>query len=606
MNQASENWTWIVLALLACAVPWRTGAAVGTGPSGGNSGVNYINVGGDLEVPLTNAVAGGCYDIGPGTYQIFARTNFPGNGDGRSGITLRNKSRLTIEGHGYPILSFTNIGGGILMADCDHITLRGLVLSGTHPLTTNLPITSQLFIGAIEITNCSHVLIEDCVISNWVAHGILDLGVLGNGVDSTNNIVIRRNFITRCGRWIPAEGRYEGSACEPNGGWIVEQNRIEDTSRGVEMYPNDVGGIGFRRHMVVRHNWFKNILDSAVLGIGPTGTNLVSADIYGNTIEQVIGFVHFNGSNELVGATGITCENIAEARVQANTIKGKANGMYLNWTSTIGTEKVAILDNAISDTSPTAASIGGGIGLQAASGSGGAGTLQRDILIARNFFYNTQNRAMYISLRDAIIENNWLQNCDRAAFTTSAIQLIDTGNGASNVVFRWNTIRDEGSALTQWGIQIDSGCEKVRLENNRIDNMGRGAITNSAGAGVVSYIGQGKAIIPTITTNTYINAIDETLIGIGNATSSAATPGKTNKLVDTIMFGHGSLEGYTVTVYDATQNAAGTNLWLIPAATQKIFPGGFSSTNLTQNGSSITLTVGGVGGTNWFVTAKSL
>jgi len=127
------------------------------------------------------------------------------------------------------------------------------------------------------------------------------------------------------------------------------------------------------------------------------------------------------------------------------------------------------------------------------------------------------------------------------------------------------------------------------------------AVWNSNYANVLITGAYVNEVQPQLVNSMITNQPSDHVVNVTNA-NAIANGGRTNFLIDTTVFGAGFLAGkYSVTIYDSGHTAQTTNVWIFTQGNQKI-DGVLTRTNIILNGGSMTLAVGGAGGTNWVIT----
>jgi hypothetical protein len=212
-----------------------------------------------------------------------------------------------------------------------------------------------------------------------------------------------------------------------------------------------------------------------------------------------------------------------------------------------------------------------------------------------------------------IAKSAWFKNVHIFSIKTNSFEQIHGVSWLSGNLF-WDggSITASNGQTHNAGIYIPASTNApavmllngVRITHFTTNNAVSLAVWNSNSARVLITGGYINEVQPPLINSLITNQPSDHVVGVTNA-NSTHTAGRTNKLIDTTWFGtNGYLAGkYEVRVYDRTSTAAGTNIWIETVGNQKI-NGGPTTTNISANGGAITLSVGGIGGTNWVITAK--
>lgn len=273
----------------------------------------------DLQILINNAKDGDTIFLDDGVYSVIPSDyieNECGNCRkhetivyGTKGFLVENKSLHIIGTSPEKVVIITNAGYGLLFLNSKNSTISNVTITGgvrdTSGDATN---------GGI-VLKYSHVLIENCVISNDTVRFANDpvVGICGIVIREGSFALIRNNIIVR--------NTWDGIALYRGANAVIEDNIIQ-TGRGAGI------GVTWNANALI----VRNKVSGFWKGIGTFGNS--KAEVYNNAVFDNLGW-------------GIVISGNSEMQLINNVITRNGNCGVAPWTSDSAHVKAVIVNNII-------------------------------------------------------------------------------------------------------------------------------------------------------------------------------------------------------------------------------------------------------------------
>ena len=464
----------VFIVALVCLVPRLFGAVESQPPSGGGGApaVTSLAPGADLALALSNAPSAfGAYQLGAGTYTVTP-TNVAQAG--RGAINLFNKTNLTIQGvRGQTIIDGSTFLGELLFAtNSPNLVLKDIVFKGR--VVTNITQVvneKDLLWSGVALYLCPNSIIEGCSFINHHDQGLSDQA-FNTGVWQypSTNVIVRNCFFDNIGSQRTNSVLVsDGTAIVPTS-WIVENNVIVNSLRGIEPY-DDVATATRMDRCILRNNEIYNCLEAGILS--SDATNSYAVVVEGNHIVFEVGYTR-RGTNLASICSGLSLAVGTRWEVRRNYIRGAPyRGIYCPGSAPQMWD-FQIEGNVIDGDNVMQVGIGMG---------DDAGTSVRyyNPIIKGNYITRCiYNGIQLYGTANAQVTDNSIIDCCSDGTLSSGIHLQSFPFN-TNATLRGNYIIENGTAVMKYGIEVDATEKQIYLLDNTILNAATAGIVNAAG-----------------------------------------------------------------------------------------------------------------------------
>jgi hypothetical protein len=316
--------------------------------------------------------------------QVTVQRVYDGAQPELAGLYLTNRSNVTIEGVGSPVISSAQYGDYLYIRDCTNITVAGLTFSGAGPNPGEADSYAMINFGG---TN-KNLLVRSCRFDNYGSHGVSHLW----GDKTTSFATVENCTFFNGGDGNHPTQNADGAAISGVGrGWRVVNNTIVDCLRGIE-----IEGVGPSQQskIVIAHNVLEDIWNEGIM----------------------------------LFATSLTSSNYADILVEGNVVSGKKElPLRVEWQAGInfqGGERITIANNIVSDF-PS-----GLVGIGLTSGH----TDIRGCSVSGNIVRNISGRGIQLAavasnkVEACIVSANQVQQCGDRGIIISGSKHLVSGN----------------------------------------------------------------------------------------------------------------------------------------------------------------------------------
>ncbi|RKN86153.1 right-handed parallel beta-helix repeat-containing protein [Paenibacillus ginsengarvi] len=432
--------------------------------AGNEMNVSWFGAAGDgitddapaIQAAIDAVPAGGGTLIIPSTASFYALAS--------QGIILENRNHIAILSSGATLrfkdgtpdiqnrdMKFSNM----LMKNCRHIRLEGLVLNGNLS-GRQAHSGAESFHSCLSLVKCEDVQIRHCAFTEGMTDGIYVSGIY-SGPASTGSVAVSKQILidfcvlTYCRRnniSIVAADGVTVSNCR-----ISDAGKIQGTApkAGVDIEPNK-GWYGSCQNIVLRNNTIENNEGTYGVTVGGSGSQNVVVD--GNRIAKNKTGLNFNNNADAADNTNVL--------VTHNTFSGNITGMRMVRKNVDTISGNLFIDNT-------------SIGLVMY-------TLIDGLLITGNKFVRNASYGISGGYPAASSENNilsviisdnvFLDNVSESTASSGGVSVrLYMRDAASVAIFNNNTqFNSPGAVYKMKGVSIDKDCN-ARATGNTSWNL---------------------------------------------------------------------------------------------------------------------------------------
>lgn len=477
---------------------------------------NFVIVTADQDLPtaISNLTSGQTLFVMPGIYDITAQCPTSGlhsiTADVLAGSVLANVSNVNIVGIAYPTIYSTNYGNFLALANTTNVTVSGLRFESNRPaMPTNAWTEAEndgITCAALLLckTNLGSV-IEDCRFYRMPNQGVSGLYIAKDQV----NVTVRRCRFQEVGQtndippWqaggVPGSivsGWIDGAPVSGVGpGWIIEENYLEASTRGIELQCGQGGVYGtVISNVIVRKNVImKN--EEKCLWIA-NGEPYVNVEFTDNYISEFIARRTNSVPQGIVvgGGTNIVIRGNTIHGGYRTLVNGQAQGILVRQptTNAINIANVVIENNRISDLGSS--SIGSPGRAIEVNGEVTRANKIRNVTIRNNkidrIWYYAYGIVVWngsstevtngMDVANIFIQGNDISNIQSSGYPEYApITLLVGSNICVNANRAYDLAYPEASKVTHYGMRIGPNVTNVVIGWNDFSGC-KGGITNAA------------------------------------------------------------------------------------------------------------------------------